>query len=155
MPIGIIAVNCQELFIEENQQLFQQIEECGRIIKDVQAELQLTDFEEKKGNKCTYYCGKGMNFLLAYKAAPEPNAKRYDYLFFRLIWRFVHQPALKIIFYLLAILNLVLISIQTSNVQFEGTPEKSPFDYYHEILVAINFLFLLENILKLLAFTFK
>ena len=138
MPIGIIAVNCQELFIEENQKLFQQIEECGRIIKDVQAELQLTDFEEKKGNKCTYYCGKGMNFLLAYKAAPEPNAKRYDYLFFRLIWRFVHQPALKIIFYL-----------------FEGTPEKSPFDYYHEILVAINFLFLLEYILKLLAFTFK
>jgi hypothetical protein len=96
-----------------------------------------------------------MNMLLTHKASPEPIDKRYDYLFFRLIWRFVQQPSLKILLYLLVVVNLVIISIQTINVQFDGLPDEQPFSYYYEVLLAINFVFLLEICFKLLAFTCK
>jgi len=103
----------------------------------------------------TFYCGKIVNNMFDFKADPEPESKRYNYIFFKHMWRFVHQPVLKIMFFLLTVLNLVLISMLKSNVQYEITNEEPPFQYFYEILLAINFVFLLEYILKLLAFTLK
>jgi len=56
---------------------------------------------------------------------------------------------------MLTVLNLVLISMLKSNVHYEITNQEPPFQFFHEVLLAINFVFLLEYILKLLAFTLK
>ena len=48
-----------------------------------------------------------------------------------------------------------MISIQTTNLQFDELPAEEPFSYYYEILLAINFFFFLEFCFKLLAFSCK
>jgi hypothetical protein len=39
ISIGVMIVNCQELHEQENLELIQQIEECGRLIKERHADL--------------------------------------------------------------------------------------------------------------------
>lgn len=94
-----------------------------------------------------------INGLLQYEPGLEPLDGRYNYKFFREIWAFAEQPFFKLFYLILLLANLLLLnkfgSPSTSNGGL-GT-----FAIQLTIIIIVNVLFVIEIVVKLVAYTPK
>lgn len=132
--------------VNRKHELSSSVKEKRRALK-ISASLKMTSSEQ-----CKLLCGLFLNTFCVFNFVKLPPQKRYDYKLISLLWHIAQHSFFSFFFVIIVLINLWLVGKEQYDPQDHDNTKSTLFLL---IFNSVNVLFLIEMIVKLLAYDFK